>query len=840
MENYIGKICPYCKTKIMEGDAVIVCPDCGMPHHAECWQENQGCTVFGCAGGAKDAPVSTPAPNAPVNTPVNSVPLSAPARSNPAPQPPVFQGEMGQQPARRFEILFESEPNRIQGNVPVLVEKLALLVDHQSESLMARCTFRSLTDRPIMALLADVLCTDVWGQQVETVEGFQFLDLKTKRDAIFGQTKPIPIPNPSTRGIELVIKKILYADRTMVNASSEAEVLPRQDTLDAFLGTKELAKEYARETNGCAKFAPVENHWYWRCACGAINSGEEGQCSLCGGEKAQLFSLLNPQLLASNLEAFEEEKRLEAERAQAEREEQLRQAEERRRIEQEERERRQKEEAEQRLEARLRKREKRKKAVKRISVSVGAVLLTAFLVYAVGWHLIPFLRYQSAVKALEAQSFDQAYETFTALGDFSDSADRAVDTLYQKGGYLMRQGAYLDAAAVFERVPKYKDSKAKAEECRKEAAYLDAKALLDAEKYKEAADAFTALGEYKDNGEQAKAASYLYGKELMEKGEYETAYTVFTALSNYEDSKALSKESHYLFAVQLFGQKKYEEAYTHFKKLGKYKDSQEQALEAKYLYGMERYEAEDYKTAVDAFNTIKNYKDVPELLPEAKYRYAAASMEKEDWKTAYGLFKELGEYKDSASMYKETYYQYGIEVLEDKQYTAAVAVFEALDNYKESKDKCNQAMYGYVLGHKDKTNTTTYAYLKVLKSNKYKDSKDIYDSLYAWSVKIVINTSEDDETTNKTHIGKRNTIYCHVTLLGGPPGETVPLRYSYTWPRVSSSSGSWDWLWSAGECGWVSTWLINPSRGYTGTFKVRVYNKETGELLGEATTTITN
>lgn len=49
MENYIGKICPFCKTEIKEGDSVKVCSACGIPHHENCWEENKGCTTFGCS-----------------------------------------------------------------------------------------------------------------------------------------------------------------------------------------------------------------------------------------------------------------------------------------------------------------------------------------------------------------------------------------------------------------------------------------------------------------------------------------------------------------------------------------------------------------------------------------------------------------------------------------------------------------------------------------------------------------------------------------------------------------------------------------------------------------------
>lgn len=49
MENYIGKICPFCKTEIKAEDTVKVCPACGIPHHEGCWEENKGCTTFGCS-----------------------------------------------------------------------------------------------------------------------------------------------------------------------------------------------------------------------------------------------------------------------------------------------------------------------------------------------------------------------------------------------------------------------------------------------------------------------------------------------------------------------------------------------------------------------------------------------------------------------------------------------------------------------------------------------------------------------------------------------------------------------------------------------------------------------
>ncbi len=55
MDGYSGKICPFCGTEILEGDAVKVCPYCGAEHHAECWELNGGCATRGCYGQPSNA-----------------------------------------------------------------------------------------------------------------------------------------------------------------------------------------------------------------------------------------------------------------------------------------------------------------------------------------------------------------------------------------------------------------------------------------------------------------------------------------------------------------------------------------------------------------------------------------------------------------------------------------------------------------------------------------------------------------------------------------------------------------------------------------------------------------
>ncbi len=50
-----AQTCPYCR-EALAAAAVRACPHCGTPHHQDCWEENGGCTVFGCKGAPADDP----------------------------------------------------------------------------------------------------------------------------------------------------------------------------------------------------------------------------------------------------------------------------------------------------------------------------------------------------------------------------------------------------------------------------------------------------------------------------------------------------------------------------------------------------------------------------------------------------------------------------------------------------------------------------------------------------------------------------------------------------------------------------------------------------------------
>ena len=51
MNQNVGNICPVCKTVILPNENVKMCRTCGVAHHADCWDKNNGCATPGCPGG---------------------------------------------------------------------------------------------------------------------------------------------------------------------------------------------------------------------------------------------------------------------------------------------------------------------------------------------------------------------------------------------------------------------------------------------------------------------------------------------------------------------------------------------------------------------------------------------------------------------------------------------------------------------------------------------------------------------------------------------------------------------------------------------------------------------
>lgn len=123
---------------------------------------------------------------------------------------------------------------------------------------------------------------------------------------------------------------------------------------------------------------------------------------------------------------------------------------------------------------------------------------------------------------------------------------------------------------------------------------------------------------------------------------------------------------------------------------------------------------------------------------------------------------------------------------------------------------------------------------------KYPGIQKIHDDYYAWHVKIIANTSENDLTTDAKTISRKDTAYFHATLSGGEPSEEIELYYEVIWPNNSSQIYNLGNKWKAGSNITARFQYPIPLLGSEGNLVFKLYDKSTNELLGSDTVTFKN
>ena len=175
----------------------------------------------------------------------------------------------------------------------------------------------------------------------------------------------------------------------------------------------------------------------------------------------------------------------------------------------------------------------------------------------------------------------------------------------------------------------------------------------------------------------------------------------------------------------------------------------------------------------------------------------------------------------------------------------AIEMFEELDGYKDSEEKIKEAKYEYVLDHKNNDDLTTFEYLKELKKQDYKDSLNIYNDLYKWRITGNIHTEREYSDKHETTVSKYCTYFtCNLKITGGTPGEKIDVTHTTVYPDGDTFVSDWHWYDVADNhtfgVQWENGIYTNPQNGATGMFHIKIYNVNTGELIGTISTRITN
>ena len=743
-----GKKCPYCQTIIADEEQIVNCGVCGISHHKACWEENRGCTTFGCqglpAGGLAEQPRYT-----------GQEQVFCPQCGNPnqvrnnycrccgAPLVSSAPGAVSQNSAAPVAVNIPDETQDWgkQTRRGQLGDSMQWLPEDDIEVIERRTAEIEdiLQNTPKLRRAYDYLAEDSYQKAAQVFDNMLDEDPKDYMAYIGKLLADMRIQNE--RDLMICPPKDVEDNISFKRACSNAPASVRIILLRYI----ELARQLP-------EFIKQAKAYIAACSGYKRASASADFAALIPAFETLADYRQSRRFLEKCITTAEQLKQQEAEKA-----EEMRLAHEnavREAIAREELHREQLAIENEKRQTAMR--EKRKRMVKAATLVLSLTGLGVAFVLTTVFFFIPLGQYTVANKNVENGNYDKAIAAYVELEDFLNTEERLKAAYYQKALKQYGEKLFSEAKATVQLIPGYQADKKYTDLILQCDYGMADKAFIDGD-YKVASDMFSAIVPYKDSEERYWESAYRNAKSFYSRKEYVDAYIWYSKIPKYKDAKALSEKSYYLHGKQLIIDKDY---------LG-----------------------------------------------------------------ASNVYKQLGDYKDSKSLSTKCYYLHGKQLLSNNDYQGAVRIFSSLGNYSDSKTKLLAAKYGYVIANKSKNDSTTMQYLKELKKAGYKNSASIYASLTKWYVSIVVNTSENDETTDMNTISKYRTVYFHIKVSGGPPSGSVRLRYSTNWPNGSRKSNSWDFDLYDGSTSWASVWYIDPYYGYTGTLSFSVYNKSTGERL---------
>ena len=464
-------------------------------------------------------------------------------------------------------------------------------------------------------------------------------------------------------GMELVIEKVWFGDGIIWRRGNAhlSEYVP--NTLP---NNRKL--EMLRFVAGAdAVGYPQDQGAVWLCVCGRANAASESFCRRCQREKLAVFEQFNQAAIEEMVDTREKEldqiahrARMQASQQQLERE------------------------------ARLKRKKRRHRRV------LLAFLITVFMLgagYGIYFHGIPYYRYVRASQQFGKGLYGEAKAAFAQMQGYLDA-----DALMIKSDYLQAlsdlnantEASLQSAQDMFDKLGDYEDSAVRAMEAR----YQRAEKMLHAKEYEKAAALFEEIPDYSNARVRRQDALFEKATKLLSEGEYGQAREIFLSLTGYAGAEKMATECIYRPGVAAFDSKDYDQAITLLGQITGYSDVDQKLQEAYYAKGEKLQAAGDYEAAGEAYlKAGNNYRDAQVKAAECIYEPAKKEMEAGNFGRAAEMFLKIQGHLDSRELAWECIYRVADKALGNKEYTNARELFMQIPNYLDAKDKANETIY---------------------------------------------------------------------------------------------------------------------------------------------------
>lgn len=478
----------------------------------------------------------------------------------------------------RYTKLFSLPENLYAEGSPVIIEAGVLTLDNNTNRVFVQLKFRNISDKEIKALSVTLKAYYVTGKEASEPVKYQYLDFCSHIDEEFGAKTPVLLHDNTVRSFSVHVDEVVYADNTVGEVNLDySESVPEQHLLCKTDGwNNDTASEFKKLTNDKCVYAVCEYKDLWLCSCGGANSlVRDKRCRRCGcardflksitPEKAQAH--INDTIYDDAVTKMQSNSVTDYDKAIAlfnsihgwkDADDKTKECEKLR------------EELKQTIAIERQKEGiRRKKQIKKIVIAVSIFCICVILGVVTKKAIIPAVKYHKADNLISEQKYDEAIELLKTLGD--------------------------------------KDSAVKIKECENEKNYEIAKKNLNNQEYTKAAQAFWALGNYKDC--IAKLGEiYKIAQQEFENGNCDDAEIIFDSLNSFMDSRIkkaeCQKEKSYQTAQKALSEGKLLEACRAFISLNEYKDSKNK-IEEIYQVAQKKEEEKKFEEALAIYSVLK-------------------------------------------------------------------------------------------------------------------------------------------------------------------------------------------------------------------------------------------
>ncbi len=505
---------------------------------------------------------------------------------------------------------------------------------------------------------------------------------------------------------QLNIEKLWFVDNAVWRNENIDEA---EYTLNLLPEGKNLSNLKSLAGNDAIAY-PSQQGELWVCVCGRPNPEDEFACVRCGREKLQIFSEFNKQAIDKNVKEFQSKL---SEDDKAARIEAANKVEQQRKIQE-------------------RKKQKNKKNLISLAV-LFVVALIGLAVYFYGLpayndnqatNLIKEGKYEEAITILNKlpkrydiserlqesnlgivknnielnteKSLKEAMEGLIPLGEYSNSAELAMEARYKLGDLYINEKRYDEAIDIFNNISNYGDSKVKLNA----ASYGKAEDFLKAGEYSDAYEIFIGLGNYSDSGEKVVECLYNLGKAALNENNYEDALLFFDQTQGFEDSDALLVDAGYKLAATLFETQEFARAGELYLKAANskdaatlYPDARTKANSCLYEAGKQAYNNGEYEQAIDYLVGIQDFTDAGVMYKDSVYRIAESTMNNGELDEALKMLDGIEGSDDVNELKAQINYKLAEKDLEAGNKQAAIEKFTALGEYSDSSQRLQMIAY---------------------------------------------------------------------------------------------------------------------------------------------------